>query len=152
MLSQPQRNLSLEEARTLGEEQEAHDAQLKRYELQREAYRKRNEIVADQAPTQAEMDRKREERMRDRSVHPTTVLQEEESVRDRVDHPPTVPQEEDADLKAAVRDYLQLNPRSWEETPSWIATTLWCYDLFPRRPDPQEVADAMKDLRERRAA
>ncbi len=58
----------------------------------------------------------------------------------------------DTDLRTAVHDYLELNPRGWEETPSWIGTTLWAYDLYPRRPDPQEVADAMKDLRERRAA
>jgi DNA-binding transcriptional ArsR family regulator len=143
---------ALENARTAGKEQEAQDAQLKRYGLQREAFHRRNETVADRAPTQAEMDRKREERMRDRSVHPTTVLQEEESVRDRVDHPPTVPQEEDADLKEAVRGYLLKNPSGWEEAPAWISMTLWAYGLYPRWPDPQKVEEARNDLRDRRVA
>lgn len=49
-------------------------------------------------------------------------------------------------LAAAVRDYLERNPHRADETPSWIANTLWAYKLYPGKPTRHEVSYALEEL------
>lgn len=49
-------------------------------------------------------------------------------------------------LAAAVRTYLDRNPRDACERPSWIANTLWALDLTEGKPTPAEVGGAIKEL------
>jgi hypothetical protein len=51
-------------------------------------------------------------------------------------------------LADVVRAYLKRNPKDAEETPSWLASTIWCLDLYPTKPTPQEVAKIREALRE----
>jgi hypothetical protein len=50
-------------------------------------------------------------------------------------------------LAIACRDYLERNPSRRNETPSWIANTLWAYDLHPGKPTRHEVAVALGELK-----
>jgi hypothetical protein len=47
-------------------------------------------------------------------------------------------------LAVACRDYLERNPSRATETPSWIANTLWAYDLHPGKPTRHEVTVALE--------
>jgi predicted ArsR family transcriptional regulator len=51
-----------------------------------------------------------------------------------------------SELAIAVRDYLEHHPQRTAETPSWIATTLWAYELVEGRPSQDGVAAALEDL------
>jgi hypothetical protein len=52
-------------------------------------------------------------------------------------------------LAVAVHDYLERHPSRATETPSWIANTLWCYDLYPGKPTRYEVTVALEEGGER---
>jgi len=49
-------------------------------------------------------------------------------------------------LAAAVRYYLEHNPRDACERPSWIANTLWALELTEGKPTPAEVRSAIEEL------
>jgi hypothetical protein len=57
-----------------------------------------------------------------------------------------------SELAIAVRDYLEHHPQRTAETPSWIATTLWAYELVEGRPSRDDVAAALRSLRRPRIA
>jgi hypothetical protein len=46
----------------------------------------------------------------------------------------------------AVRDYLERHPERTSETPSWIANTLWAYELVEWKPNQYDVAAALGEL------
>jgi hypothetical protein len=49
-------------------------------------------------------------------------------------------------LAEAVRDYLDKNPSDARQSPYWIGTTLWCYDLFDGKPTVEETVAAIEEL------
>ena len=49
-------------------------------------------------------------------------------------------------LAEAVRDYLDKNPSDARQSPYWIGTTLWCYDLFDGKPTAEETGAAIEEL------
>jgi hypothetical protein len=49
-------------------------------------------------------------------------------------------------LAAAIRSYLDRNPRDACERPSWIANTLWALELTEGKPTPTEVGSAIEEL------
>jgi hypothetical protein len=49
-------------------------------------------------------------------------------------------------LAAAVRAYLERNPRDADQPSGWIGRTLWAYDLHPGKPGPGEVRAAIEEL------
>jgi hypothetical protein len=51
-----------------------------------------------------------------------------------------------SDLAIAVRDYRKRYPERSHETPSWLATTLWCYELVEWKPNQYDVAAALGEL------
>jgi hypothetical protein len=51
-----------------------------------------------------------------------------------------------SDLVIAVRDYLERHPELARETPSWLATTLWCCELVEWKPSQYHVAAALGEL------
>jgi hypothetical protein len=60
-----------------------------------------------------------------------------------------------SDLAIAVRDYLERGPARGGETPSWLATTVWCCELVEWKPSQYDVAAALGELaaaRERKDA
>jgi predicted ArsR family transcriptional regulator len=74
---------------------------------------------------------------------------------ERVDPPKPEPDEGLSDLAVAIRDYLEREPGRSGETPSWLANTLWAYELVEGRPTQYHVAAALGELavvRERRDA
>jgi hypothetical protein len=51
-------------------------------------------------------------------------------------------------LRQALREHA-----AWRgESPSWLAVALWAHDLVEGKPSREEVAEALEELRERRAA
>jgi hypothetical protein len=43
--------------------------------------------------------------------------------------------------------------RNWlGESPSWLGVALWAHELVEEKPTREEVAEALEELRERRAA
>jgi len=52
-------------------------------------------------------------------------------------------------LAAALRDYLDAHPDDVHQTPYWLGATLWAFDLFPGKPSPDEVRDALVMLEPR---
>jgi hypothetical protein len=51
-------------------------------------------------------------------------------------------------LRQALHDHA-----AWRgETPSWLAVALWAHELVEGKPTREEVAEALEELRERRAA
>jgi predicted ArsR family transcriptional regulator len=50
------------------------------------------------------------------------------------------------ELAIAVRDYLEHHPQRTSETFSWIATTLWAYELVEGKPSRDDVAAALGEL------
>jgi hypothetical protein len=51
-----------------------------------------------------------------------------------------------SELAIAVRDYLEQHPQRTAETPSWIASTLWAYQLVDGKPSQEDVAAALGEL------
>ncbi len=52
-------------------------------------------------------------------------------------------------LVRALRDYLDNHPDDVHQTPYWLGATLWAFDLFPGKPSPDEVRDALVILEPR---
>jgi hypothetical protein len=46
-------------------------------------------------------------------------------------------------LVRAMRDYLDAHPDDVHQSPYWLGATLWAFDLFPGKPSPDEVRDAL---------
>jgi hypothetical protein len=51
-----------------------------------------------------------------------------------------------SDLAIALRDYLEREPDRAREAPSWLATTLWAYELVAWKPSQYHVAAALGEL------
>jgi hypothetical protein len=49
-------------------------------------------------------------------------------------------------LAVVVREYQERNPSSRREAPSWIANTLWAYELYPGKPTRFDVTSALEEL------
>ncbi len=49
-------------------------------------------------------------------------------------------------LAVVIHDYLEHFPRDVDETPSWIANTIWAYELYPGKPTCYEVTSALEEL------
>jgi hypothetical protein len=49
-------------------------------------------------------------------------------------------------LVLVVKDYLERNPQAADETPSWIANTIWAFELYPGKPTCHEVTSALEEL------
>lgn len=49
-------------------------------------------------------------------------------------------------LAGALRDYLERNPGDAYRPASWLAVTLWAYDLISGKPTREEVAAALQEL------
>ena len=113
----------------LAGELEARRLQADKHAREREAFRNRRQVEPEKAPTEAEMDATREERRRRREA-----AFEEERRR------PVSP------LAAAIRDYLERNPRDADQAAGWLGLTAWTFDLYPDRPTPHESRGAVEEL------
>lgn len=120
---------------------DAAGLQKERHDREREAYRTRK---AEKAPTEEEMDALREQRgVEIPTIHVEDFedfAQELERLEKEMEEPAL------SDLAVAVRDHLDRFPRDADESPSWIANTLWAYELYPGKPTRHEVRDAMVEL------
>ncbi len=106
---------------------EAARLQRERHEREQEAYRTRKERPVDKEP-----------------IRVVAIIKEPEKIEDFPE--PTKPLL--SPLAVVVQDYVERNPPqdALEGTPSWIANTLWCLELYPGKPTPQEVSAAMVEL------
>ena len=64
------------------------------------------------------------------------------------------PEPELSPLAAAMKDYLERNPRDAKQPPGWIGLTLWAYELIDGKPTAEESRAALEELvaKRRRAA
>lgn len=113
---------ALEDARELGGEEDAAVKQKADHFRQSLAYRSRDKVRTDRAPTEAEMDRRREER--------------EEARYDLAELRPIGP------LAAAMNEYLRRNPRDAVQLPGWLGVTVWSEGLHPKLSNPATEAKA----------
>jgi len=115
----------------LGEELElsgCNDAarrQRERHEREREAYRTRKERPVDKEP-----------------IREVVMMEEVEEIEEFPEPTKPVP----SLLALVLHDYLERHPQAADETPSWIANTLWAYELYPGKPTRYEVRDALIEL------
>jgi hypothetical protein len=65
---------------------------------------------------------------------------------ERIEPPKPEPDEGLSDLAVALRDYLEREPRRSGETPSWLANTIWAYELVEGKPTQYHVAAALGEL------
>ncbi len=120
---------------------DAAGLQKERHDREREAYRTRKAHKAEKAPTEEEMDAVREQRgVEISTIHVEDFARELERLEKEMEEPAL------SDLAVAVRDHLDRFPRDADESPSWIANTLWAYELYPGKPTRHEVRDAMVEL------
>lgn len=126
---------ALERARELGKEQAAADQQRVNHELQRAGFRNRHQVQPpDHHPANVGADGWIED------LEPLTAAE-------AVEEDPPAPEEPAVSpLAAAVRDYLDSNPHDACQAPYWIGATLWAFDLFPGKPTPAEVREALDQL------
>lgn len=117
----------------------AHRRDMARYERERRAFREHAGRPADPAPTEAEMDKARENR-------PDGVISELEPVPDDQD------QGADAEILAALSEALVRWHDHRDDYPSWWAATLDVDGYLDYRPDPGDVARALELLPQRDAA
>jgi hypothetical protein len=116
---------------------DAERLQKERHTREREAYRTRTRKT-DKAPTEEDMDAMREQREQDL----VEDFDFEEAEEEFEDFPvPTKPM-----LVLVVKDYLERNPQAADETPSWIANTIWAFELYPGKPTCHEVTSALEEL------
>lgn len=106
--------------------------QRERHDRERDAYSKRKNEKPDRAPTEEEMDAIREQRDSEDSDFEDF---------DGIELKPLL-----TPLAIACREYLERNPSRRNETPSWLAGTLWAYELYPGKPTRYEVAVALEEL------
>ncbi len=111
---------------------DAAKLQRERHDRDREAYSKRKNEKPDRAPTEEEMDAIREQRDSEDSDFEDF---------DGIELKPLL-----TPLAIACREYLERNPSRRNETPSWLAGTLWAYELYPGKPTRYEVAVALEEL------
>jgi putative DNA primase/helicase len=116
---------ALEDERERAGEISAYRRDMARYARETEAYRGRHGNPADYSPTEAGMDKAREERDR-----------RHQEARQR----PVSP------LAEAMRDYLQRNPHHADEPAGWVGSTLWAYQLYDGKPTPAESKHALEEL------
>lgn len=103
---------------------------------QREAYRRRHEIVPDHHPANRDADGWIED------LEPVRIGEAEEVT--EVVEEPEVP--EASPLARALDAYLRLNPDDACQSPYWLGTTLWGHDLYPDKPTRAEVSAAIEEL------
>jgi predicted ArsR family transcriptional regulator/DNA-binding transcriptional ArsR family regulator len=66
---------------------------------------------------------------------------------EQIDLPKPEPEKPElSDLAITLRDYLERYPKRARETPSWIANTLWAYELVEGKPAQYHVAAALDEL------
>ncbi len=99
---------------------EASSGEVVRHDRERDAYSKRKNEKPDRAPTEEEMDAIREQRDSEDSDFEDF---------DGIELKPLL-----TPLAIACREYLERNPSRRNETPSWLAGTLWAYELYPGKP------------------
>jgi DNA-binding Lrp family transcriptional regulator len=106
-----------------------------RYRLQSEAYREWLALSPEE--------RKALKNQRDRA-RADGFIGDLSPADDPEEQPETLPI---SPLAAAIRDYLDRNPRDADQPPGWIGRTLWTYDLYPKLEDPaREVRTAIAEL------
>ncbi len=101
---------------------EAARRQRERHERDREAYRTRKERPVDKEPIRGEV----------------AMIEEDFSGIEEKPLP--------SPLAVALHDYLERNPQATDETPSWIANTIWAFELYPGKPTCYEVTSALEEL------
>ncbi len=121
----------LDAAREIGGELEADELAEARRKLKSRAYRERFQVKPDSHYANADADGHAEELHRE----------EPEAAPDRGRGVPEV-----SKLATAIRDYLDLNPADACEPAGWIATTLWCLDLYLGKPTLAETRAAIEEL------
>ncbi len=119
----------LEEQRELGGELEAEDLARRRYREKSRAYHKRRETKPDHHYV---------------NVGADGFVEDLRPAGEPEEAPPAAPPL--SPLAAAVRDYLERNPRDACQPPGWIGATLWAYDLFGGKPTPAETRAAIEEL------
>jgi hypothetical protein len=121
----------LDAAREIGQELEADQLAEARRRRKSRAYRERFQVKPSRHYVNADADGHAEELQRE----------EPEAAPDQGRKVPEV-----SKLAAAIRDYLDLNPGDACEPAGWIASTLWCLDLYPGKPTLSETRVAIEDL------
>ncbi len=109
---------------------DAAKLQQERHDREREAYRTRQAHKLEESVEVEDFD----------------FIEELEIVEDPIEWMPEPDVPLLTPLAVAVRDYLERHPSRATETPSWIANTLWAYDLYPGKPTRYEVTVALEDL------
>ena len=72
---------------------------------------------------------------------------------ERIEPPKPEPEEPElSELAIALRDYLERDPKRACEAPSWLANTLWAYELVEGKPTRDQVAVALGELGRKEAA
>jgi DNA-binding transcriptional ArsR family regulator len=107
---------ALDREREISGEFAAYQRDMRRFNAQREAYRRRYEQPAEPVPARP----------------PSGTIAELERV------PDPAPA-----LVGALREYLTLNPRGAYEGPSWLAGTLWAYSRVQGKPTREAVEAAL---------
>jgi hypothetical protein len=130
----------LHKAREIGDEIGAERLAREKHARQRKAYREQNDVKPDRHWANADADG---------YVEDLSDLEDSAPLPDSGPTLPERPEEPLSPLAEALGAYLDRNPRSATETPSWLGATLWAYDLVEGKPTPSDVEAALSSLKPR---